>query len=55
VVAFGSQKGIVRAPVVMSNLQMLEFLVDVRSLIRKNGSCDNHGLEYLPSFCEIAI
>jgi disease resistance protein RPM1 len=55
VVAFGSQKGIVRAPAVMPNLQMLEFLVDVRALIRNNGSCDKLGLEYLPLLREVKV
>jgi hypothetical protein len=33
----------------MPNLQVLHIEVDVRILIRNNGSCDKLGLEYLPS------
>jgi hypothetical protein len=55
VVAFGSQKGIVRAPAIMPSLQVLRFRVDVEYFVRKNCSCDKLGLEYLPSLQDVGV
>jgi hypothetical protein len=55
VAAFGSPKGIVKAPAVMPNLQVLHFEVVVGALVGKNGSCDKLGLEYLPSLQKVRV
>jgi hypothetical protein len=55
VVAFGSQKGIVRAPAIMPSLQMLRFSVYVEYFVRINGSCDKLGLEYLPTLQDVRV
>jgi hypothetical protein len=53
--AFGSQKGTVQAPAVMPSLQVLHFSVFVKHLVRKNGSCDKLGLEYVLSLQDVRV
>ncbi|CAL4990838.1 unnamed protein product [Urochloa decumbens] len=43
----------ITAPTVIPNLQELQFKVDVRKLLKTNASCDNLGLEHLPSLRKV--
>lgn len=45
----------VAPPTILPHLQVLEFKVDVKRIIRDNGSCEDLGLEYLHSLQKVKV